>query len=75
MKITSELNLTEFKFWSGARVFAEQLTYTELKTLEDMFEGMFEEMTETELNDLFWFEESFLCELIGLDVDDYDSRQ
>ena len=26
---------------------------------------------QTDINDLFWFEEEFLCELLGIDFDEY----
>ena len=33
-------------------------------------------MTETQLNDLFWFEDKYLCELIGIDYkNDYLKRE
>ena len=31
-------------------------------------------MTETQINDLFWFEEEFLCESIGVNYDEYLER-
>ena len=40
--------------------------------LEDLYP---DGMEETEVNDLFWFEEEFLCELIGVDYEeDYLNR-
>ncbi len=40
--------------------------------LEDIYP---EGMTDTEINDLFWFEEETLCEWIGIDFEeDYLNR-
>ena len=73
MKITKELNLTEFKFWSEAK--NHTFYYNELKELEYVLDEIYPEgCTETHINDLFWFEEEFLCESIGLDYNEYLNR-
>jgi hypothetical protein len=73
MKVHNELNLTNFDFWSGAK--NHSFTYNELKELEYIFEDIYPDgMSETEVNDLFWFEEEFLCELIGLKYKKYLKR-
>ena len=73
MKVTSELNLETFEFWSGAK--DHEFTHDELKELEFILEELYPDgMTETEVNDLFWFEEEFLCQCIGIDYDEYLNR-
>ena len=74
MQYTKDLNLTSFKFWSGAK--QHEFTYSELKEIEFCLEDLYHEKqpTETDINDLFWFEETFLCECIGLDVNEYLDR-
>ena len=74
MKYTTELNLTEFRFWSGAK--QHEFTYNELKELEYHIEDIFHEKppTKTKINDLFWFEEEFLCDCLGLNFDEYENR-
>lgn len=73
MKITSELNLTNFEFWSGAK--NNSFTYSELKEIENSLEELYPDgMAETTINDLFWFEEEFLCDCIGLDFEEYENR-
>lgn len=68
MKITSELNLSNFEFWSGAK--DHKFTYNELQEIESQLEGFNPDgMTETQINDLFWFEDETLCEWIGLDYE------
>ena len=72
LTVTKEINLATFSFWSGAA--EHKFTYTELESLECVFEDS-EDLTETYINDLFWFEEEWLCEYIGIDYDnDYLER-
>jgi len=74
MKYIKELNLVDFDFWSGAK--DHEFTYTELKEIEYILEDIYHEEppTETQINELFWFEEQFLCECIGLDFEEYENR-
>ena len=75
MTITTELNLTSFEFWSGAK--QHEFSYSELQTLDTILEDVFcdKQPTETEINDLFWFEEEALCDWLGLDYEnDYLNR-
>lgn len=73
--ITTNNNTTlaNFDFWSGAK--QHYFTYNELNELETTLKDLYPEgMEETQINDLFWFEEEFLCECIGLDFDEYQQR-
>ena len=74
MKITSDLNLRNFEFWSGAK--DHKFTYEELQEIEYNLEDIYPEgMTETEVNDLFWFEEEIICDWLGIDYEeDYLER-
>ena len=74
MKYTKNINLTNFEFWAGAE--DHKFTFDELEMLEYTFEEYYNYTppTETEINDMFWFEEEILCEWIGLDYDDYLER-
>ena len=74
MNYTKELNLTNFEFWSGAK--QHEFTYNELKELEYILEDLYHEKppTETDINDLFWFEEETLCEWLNLDYNQYLNR-
>ena len=75
MTITKEIRLTQFEFWSGGKQFAEKLTYSELNKLEDYIEDFFiDGITETDINDLFWFEDELICEWLDLDIADVYSR-
>ena len=74
MTIQTELDLTNFNFWSGAK--EHEFTYKELKEIEFCLEDLYhsKQPSETDINDLFWFEEEFLCECIGLDFEEYLQR-
>ena len=74
MKYTKDINLTNFEFWSSAK--EHKFTYEELVMLEYTFEDLYYNTppTETEINDMFWFEEQFLCDSIGLKFDEYENR-
>ena len=62
--------LDDFKFWAGAKANAEMLTTNELLQVEEQLECLYPEgITEIELNDLFWFEFEWICDLIGLTYD------
>ena len=67
MTIKTEQSLRNFEFWCGAKVNAKQLTSEEFDTLENEFEGLYPDgMTETEINDIFWFDFEWVCEILGL---------
>ncbi len=76
MKVTKELDLSRFKFWSGALALSQHLTIPELEQIESCLEDIFHDKTpsETDINDLFWFEEDFICELIGETAEDVLNR-
>lgn len=66
MKIYKEENLRDFEFWSGARDTVKYLTDEELDTIESMLEDIYPDgMDETEINDLFWFEDDYIAEMLG----------
>ena len=74
MTITTEQALSNFTFWGGAT--DHNFTYSELEQLEPIIEDLFTDKppTETQINDLFWFESEQLCEWIGLDFEEYENR-
>ena len=73
MKVISEINLTNFNFWSSAK--NHSFTYNELKEIEFQLEEIYNDgMEEVQINDLFRFEEEYLCKLIGLKYKKYLKR-
>lgn len=66
MKIYTENNLRDFEFWSGAVDTVKYLTDDELDTIESILENMHPEgMDETDINDIFWFEDDWIAEMLG----------
>ena len=66
MELRHDVPLRYFEFWSGAEQRARHLTWEQLDQVEFELEGLFPDgMTDTELNDLFWFEEDFIAQLLG----------
>lgn len=66
MIITREENLRNFEFWSGAADRVKYLTDEELDQIESILEDCYPEgMTETQVNDFFWFEEDTVAEWLG----------
>lgn len=79
MTMTVETSLRDFNFWGGAAEFVEKLTLSELDTLESILSGYFAEAgdypSETEINDMFWFESETLAEWLDTTEDEIMSRE
>ena len=66
MIIIKDINLQNFEFWSGAKKLAECLTLGDLQEIEEHLDELYPDgLTETQINDLFWFDGERICELIG----------
>lgn len=66
MKFYKDESLNNFGFWNGAKDTVEHLTYEEMDMIEGILEELFPEgMTETELNDFFWFERDTIADWLG----------
>jgi hypothetical protein len=66
MKLFKEESLQNFEFWSGAKDRVAKLTTDELDQIELTLEELYPDgMSETELNDLFWFDFETVLEWIG----------
>lgn len=68
MTITYELNLYHFKAWSGAKSTLERvIDEDKVEILESVLEDCYPEgMTETQLNDVLWFESDWVFEMCGI---------
>lgn len=68
MTITYELDLQNFKAWSGAEDTLERIQREgKCDLLEQILEDIYSEgMTETELNDLLWFESETIYEWLNI---------
>ena len=71
MTIKTEQSLRNFEFWAGARTNAGLLTDEELDRIEAELEQFYPDgMDETELNELFWFDFEWICEILGFSYND-----
>ncbi len=69
MTITYELDLNNFEAWSGAKNTLERIQREgKCDLLEQVLEDVYPDgiMTETELNDLLWFESDTIYEWLGI---------
>ena len=68
MTITYELDLNRFEAWSGAKDTLERIQREgKCAELENILEELYPDgMTETELNDLLWFESESVYEWLGI---------
>ena len=66
MKIYKEESLRYFEFWGGAYDTVKYLTDEEIDTLEYiLIECNPKGMSDTEINDFFWFEEDTIADWLG----------
>ena len=69
MTYTVEKPLSEFHFWSGACYRAEQLTIEQLDRLDDVIPEWMQWgeyiPSDTEINNLFWFDEDLIANMLG----------
>lgn len=77
MKIYKEESLSNFEFWSGAKSFAERLSDDEFDIIEAFLETEYPDgMSETEINDFFWFEDEFICsDILCVDYEEVMERE
>ena len=67
MKITSETSISNFEFWSGAKSNAEELSLSQFEQIEFILEDLYPDgISDTTLNDLFWFEFETIKEWLGI---------
>ena len=78
MTITYELDLNSFQAWSGAKDTLDRIQREgKCSLLEQILEDTYPDgMTETELNDLLWFEPETIFEWLGIgDEEDEEEEE
>jgi len=66
MELTHDVPLRNFEFWSGAKQRASHLTPRQLDHIEFVLEELYPDgITDTQVNDIFWFEEDFIAQCLG----------
>ena len=68
MRYIVEDSLRNFEFWSGVKENAKMLNWRGFDALEDMLECDEIMMTDTQINDWFWFEFENVLETIGVEL-------
>ena len=69
MKITSEMSLKNFKAWSGAKDTLNKLIELDkCDELEFILDDLYPDgLTDTQLNDILWFEDEWIFETLGIE--------
>ena len=69
MKITSEMNLKNFKAWSGAKDTLNKLIELDkCDDLEFILDDLYPEgLTDAQLNDILWFDDEWIYETLGIE--------
>ena len=70
MRIYSEMSLTSFEFWGGAKDRAKMLTYEEIERIDEVIEELYEEIEDVAINDLFQFDFSCVVDRLGYKYDE-----
>ena len=67
--INNNLSLKNFKAWQGAEDTKNLIIDNDKENdFECLMEDLYPEgMTETQLNDVLWFETDWICETLGID--------
>ena len=77
MLVRKEVTLNDFEFWGGAKDTVKYLTADELELIESILEDVYPDgIDETQLNDIFWFEDDTIAEWLGYnDFDEIMNRE
>jgi hypothetical protein len=69
--------LVNFNAWSGAVETKERIiSEGKAEQFESFIEGLYPEgLSETSLNDLLWFEDDWIFEMLGITEEDQDEEQ
>lgn len=77
MKIYRDESLANFDFWAGARERIRKLDSNDFDIIEKQLEELYPEgLSETEINDFFWFDFDTIAEWLGYDdEEDFDQQR
>ena len=77
MQITYELDLKSFKAWSSGRDTLDRIIEEDMcEDLEFILEDIFPDgMTETQLNDLLWFDADTVFEWLGISDEEEEEEE
>ena len=73
MKIYSEISLSHFEFWSGAKEFAAQLTEEQFNMVDSFLEVLYPDgLSDTAINDMFWFDQNLIRQLANMPCEELE---
>lgn len=77
MNIYEDIDIRNFKFWSGGKDRADQLESSDWDVIERELEILYPEgMSDGELNDLFWFDFDMIVQFLGYENEaDFDLKR
>ena len=76
MKVYSEINLRNFKFWCGAKDNAETLTSEQLDMVDSILEELYPYgMNETEINNFFGFGFDTIRKWLGINNEEEEEAE
>lgn len=72
MQVTTNTNLKDFQTWSGATDTKDTiLEHNKADEFDSLIEDLYPNgVSDTQLNDLLWFEENFIFESLGIDEEE-----
>lgn len=77
MKIIIETDLENFEFWSGAKNTADKINENggDWEAVEAELELQYPEgITDTALNDLFWFDPEYILQIAGVEEEEEEKE-
>ncbi|MBR2553461.1 MAG: hypothetical protein IKE94_01255 [Aeriscardovia sp.] len=68
MLVISDYTVNQFDPWAGAVANWDELSYDEKCTVWESLEDLYPDgLTETEINDIIWFETDFIADILGFE--------
>lgn len=74
MQIVDEIVLHNFKPQGGAVSVFYRLTTEEIDSLEEILIDSGRILSTTDVNDIFWFESEWICDILGIDYEEFWER-
>lgn len=77
MKITSEISISDFESWSGAKDTQRRIIEEDKENeFDNLIESLYPDgLTETQLNDILWFESEWIFESLGISEEEDDEEE
>ena len=72
MKIFMDLSIENFNAWSGAKYTKDRIIKeNKIEEFDQLIEELYPQgLSETELNDLLWFDDEWIYESLGMEIEE-----